>query len=126
MVNANELESPLVRKPFSPISSMVSSKTNITNTLEDNGETLQKMQPVNFPYTTPSKTTSLVDEENRTPKAMCIAAMTPASTVSVPMQTAMTPAPLIIPFGKPVQEISEEIEQSFEEKRLAFVLPETL
>ncbi|MBA0846694.1 hypothetical protein Goshw_005755 [Gossypium schwendimanii] len=126
LVNANEVESPLVRKPFSPISSMVSSKTNITNTLEDDGETLQKMQPVNFPYTTPSKTTFLVDEENRTPKAMCIAAMTPASTVSVPMQTAMTPAPLIIPFGKPVQEISEEIEQSFEEKRLAFVLAETL
>ncbi|TYG60190.1 hypothetical protein ES288_D07G048500v1 [Gossypium darwinii] len=96
LVNTNELESPL------------------------------KMQPVNFPYTTPSKTTFLVDEENRTPKAMCIAAMTPASTVSVPMQTAMTPAPLIIPFGKPVQEISEEIEQSFEEKRLAFVLAETL
>ncbi|KHG27998.1 65-kDa microtubule-associated 3 -like protein [Gossypium arboreum] len=126
VVNANELESPLVRKPFSPISSMVSSKANITNTLEDDGETLQKMQPVNFPYTTPSKTTLLVDEENRTPKAMCIAAMTPASTVSIPMQTAMTPAPLIIPFGKPVQEISEEIEQSFEERRLAFVLAETL
>ncbi|XWS50660.1 hypothetical protein CRYUN_Cryun12cG0105300 [Craigia yunnanensis] len=95
-VNANELESPL--------------KTLPTNDLS---------------YTTPLKTISLVDEENRTPKAMPIPVPSTPSTVSVPMQTAMTPAPPI-PFTiKPVEEIPEEIEQSFEERRLSFLLSET-
>ncbi|XVF09710.1 hypothetical protein REPUB_Repub07fG0118800 [Reevesia pubescens] len=126
-VNANEPESPLVRKPFSPISSTVSSKANMKNMLEDNGETLQKTLPTNdLSYATPLKTTSLVDEENRTPKAMAIPVPSTPSTVSVPMQTAMTPAPAI-PFtsSKPVEEIPEEIELSFEERRLAFVLSKT-
>ncbi|XWS48355.1 hypothetical protein CRYUN_Cryun13aG0068900 [Craigia yunnanensis] len=92
-VNANELESPL--------------KTLPTNDLS---------------YTTPLKTTSLVDEENRTPKAMPIPVPSTPSTVSVPMQTAMTPAPPI-PFNtKPIEQISEEIEQSF---RFAFMLSKT-
>ncbi|XWS37719.1 hypothetical protein CRYUN_Cryun19dG0069100 [Craigia yunnanensis] len=126
-VNANEQESPLVRKPFSFISSTVSSKANMTNMLEDNGETLQKMLPTNdLSYTTPLKTISLVDEENRTPKAMPIPVPSTPSTVSVSMQTTMTPAPPI-PFttNKPVEEIPEEIEQSFEERRLAFLLSKT-
>ncbi|XVE58677.1 hypothetical protein DITRI_Ditri04bG0187900 [Diplodiscus trichospermus] len=125
-VNANELESPLVRKPFSPISSTVSSKANAANMLEDNGETLKKMLPTNdLSYTTPSKTTSLIDEENRTPKTMPIPVPSTPSTVSVMMQMAMTPAPPI-PFNtKPVEEIHEEIEQSFEERRLAFLLSKT-
>ncbi|XVF12377.1 hypothetical protein REPUB_Repub08aG0112200 [Reevesia pubescens] len=123
-VNANEPESPLVRKPFSPISSTVSSKANMTNMLEDNGETLQKTLAINdLSYTTPLKTT-LVDEENRTPKAMPIPVPSTPSTVSVPMQTAMTPVAPTIPFTitKPVEDIPEEIEQSFEERRLAFLL----
>ncbi|XVF50699.1 hypothetical protein PTKIN_Ptkin04bG0123300 [Pterospermum kingtungense] len=124
-VNANEPESPLVRKPFSPISSTVSSKANMTNMIEDNGETLQKPHPINdLSYITPLKTT-VVDEENRTPKAMPIPIPSTPSTVSVPMQTAMTPAPPISLDTKPVTEIPEEIEQSFEEKRLAFMLSNT-
>ncbi|XP_022736876.1 65-kDa microtubule-associated protein 3-like [Durio zibethinus] len=126
-VNANEPESPLVRKPFSPISSTISSKANMTNKLEDNGGTLQKMLPTNdLSYTTPFKTICLVGEENRTPKATPIPVPCTPSTVSVPMQTAMTPAPPI-PFTatKPVEEIPEEIEQSFEERRLAVVLSQT-
>ena len=99
----------------------------MTNMLEDNGETLQKMLPTNdLSYTTPLKTISLVDEENRTPKAMPIPVPSTPSTVSVPMQTTMTPAPPI-PFAttKSVEEIPEEIEQSFEERRLAFLLSKT-
>ncbi|OMO98059.1 Microtubule-associated protein, MAP65/Ase1/PRC1 [Corchorus olitorius] len=131
-VNANELESPLVRKPFSPISSTVSSKANMLNMLEDNGETFQKTLPINdlssYAALTPVKTTSsLVDEENRTPKAMPpIPVPSTPSTVSVPMQTAMTPAATPIPYmAKAVEEIPEETEQSFEERRLAFMLSET-
>ncbi|XWS61043.1 hypothetical protein CRYUN_Cryun07bG0091800 [Craigia yunnanensis] len=126
-VNTNELESPLVRKPFSPISSTVSSKANMTNMLEDNGETLQKILPTtnDLCYATPLKTTSLVDEENRTPKTMRIPVPSTPSTVSVPMQTAITPAPPIHFNTKPTEEIPEEIEQSYEERRLAFLLSKT-
>ncbi|EOY22966.1 Microtubule associated protein family protein isoform 4 [Theobroma cacao] len=125
-VNANELESPLVRKPFSPISSTVSSKANMTNMLEDNGDTLQKTIPTkDLSYTTPLKTTSLVDEENTTPKAMPIPVPSTPSTASIPMQTAMTPAPPIPFITKPAEEMPEEIEQSFEERRLAFLLSKT-
>ncbi|GMJ13542.1 PLEIADE, MICROTUBULE-ASSOCIATED PROTEIN 65-3 [Hibiscus trionum] len=129
VVNANEPESPLfVRKPFSPITSAASMKTNTTNMLEVevNGDTSHKMLHPNndLSYTTPLKTISLVDEENRTPKVMSMPFCTP-STVSVPMQTAMTPAatPVPIPFAisKPV----EENEQSFEERRLAVMLSKT-
>ncbi|KAE8729922.1 65-kDa microtubule-associated protein 3 [Hibiscus syriacus] len=74
-VNASEPESPLlVRKPFSPITSAVSLKSNTTNMLEveDNDEKSHKMLCPNndLSYTTPLKTISLVDEENRTPKVM--------------------------------------------------------
>ncbi|KAE8675594.1 65-kDa microtubule-associated protein 3 [Hibiscus syriacus] len=133
VINANGLESPLVREPFSPISSTVSSKANITNMVEDEGETVQKKLPVkDLLCNTPSKIVSLVDNENRTPKAMSMTAITPVSTVPVPMQMAMTPAALI-PFSntttttatKAVQEIHQEIEQSFEERRFAFVISET-
>ncbi|KAE8682346.1 65-kDa microtubule-associated protein 3 [Hibiscus syriacus] len=123
-VNAIEPESPLLsRKPFSPITSAVSLKSNTTNMLEveDNGEKSHKMLHPNndLSYTSPLKTISLVDEENRTPKVMPFPC-TPL-TVSVPMQTAMTPAPIPFAITKPV----EETEQSFEERRLAFLLSKT-
>ncbi|MFQ6631234.1 hypothetical protein Gotur_010000 [Gossypium turneri] len=126
-VNGKEPESPLlVRKPFSPISSAVSSKANMTNMLEveDNGDTSHKMlHPSNdlSHTTTPLKTIPLVDEENRTPKAMPIIPSTP-STLSVPMQTAMTPAPTLAPIPFAITKPVEEIEQSFEERRLASLL----
>ncbi|XP_031274536.1 65-kDa microtubule-associated protein 3 [Pistacia vera] len=134
--NACEPESPLIRKPFSPISSTTSSKSNMANLLDDfstnNSETtLHKTIPPNdLSCTTPLKTTTVVDEENRTPKAMPIPLLPPTpSTVSVPMQTAMTPAPAPtapIPFSaNPVHEIPEEIEYSFEERRAGFVLPKS-
>ncbi|KAE8678313.1 65-kDa microtubule-associated protein 3 [Hibiscus syriacus] len=126
VVNANEPESLLlVRKPFSPITSAVL-KTNMTNILEveDNGDTLHRMLHPNsdLSYTTPLKTISLVDEENGTPKVMMPLPMPcTSSTVSVPMQTAITPAPMRSAITKPF----EEIEQTFEERRLVFLISKT-
>lgn len=131
---AREVESPLMRKPFSPISSTASSRTNITNFSEDLNATTHSEQPVqkalpsSMPFSTPLKTTaiSVADEENKTPRAMPIPVPSTPSTVSVPMQTAMTPAPPPIPFAaNVVEQIPEEIEYSFEELRAGFVLPKT-
>ncbi|KAA8533822.1 hypothetical protein F0562_031339 [Nyssa sinensis] len=128
-VNAREVDS--MRKPFSPISSTESSKSNTTNLLEDlnrkHSETLQKTLPNNnTPFTTPSKIVSAEEEENRTPKAMSIPVPSTPSTISVPMQTVMTPALHMVPYSaNPLEEIHEEIEYSFEERRAGFVLPRT-
>ncbi|PON59969.1 Microtubule-associated protein, MAP65/Ase1/PRC [Trema orientale] len=130
---AREVESPMKRRPFSPISSTASSKTNITNLSEDHlniahTDTVQKTLPANnMPFTTPSKiTTSVADEENKTPRAMPIPVPSTPLTVSVPMQTVMTPGPPLIPYvSNIVEEISEETEYSFEERRAGFVLPKS-
>nr|XP_043639406.1 65-kDa microtubule-associated protein 3 [Erigeron canadensis] len=115
---------PSHRTPFSPISSTESSKSNIT-LLEDlnrKHEMVQKtFQKTNTqPFTTPAKTTvsSMEDNENRTPKTNMIPTIpcTP-STVSVPMQTIMTP------FLDKKSFPEEIIEYSFEERRAGFVLP---
>ncbi|CAK9184954.1 unnamed protein product, partial [Ilex paraguariensis] len=129
-VNAREAESAMMRKPFSPISSTDSSKSNATTILEDlnrKHEMLQKtLTNITTPLTTPSKVTSAADEENRTPKTMAIPLPSTPSTVSVAMQTAMTPAaPPVLYGAHPVEEIDEEIEYSFEERRAGFVLPKT-
>ncbi|KAM5557146.1 65-kDa microtubule-associated protein 3 [Rosa sericea] len=102
-----EPESPLMRKPFAPISLPA-----------DNGT-----------FATPMKSTNVPEEDNtKTPKVMTFVPTTP-QTVSVPMQTAVTPAPpppQPIPYAtKVVEEVTpEEIEYSFEEIRAGFVLPE--
>ncbi|KAF7813304.1 65-kDa microtubule-associated protein 3-like [Senna tora] len=109
-----EIESPLMRQPFSPISSTVSSRANMGNNAGYEGNTqsekLQKTTALeNVPFTTPSKTATTT-EENRTPKA-------------IPMNMAMTPAPpppLSVPFGCDL--VVQEIEYSFEERRAGFVL----
>lgn len=133
---AYEPESPMVRKPFSPISSTASSKSNIANLLDDlnntttySSDAIQKtLPPSDVSFTTPLKTTTtILDDENRTPKTMPIPVPPTPSTISVPMQTAMTPAPapVLIPFStkQQVEETAEEIEYSFEERRAGFVLP---
>lgn len=128
-----EVDSPMMRVPFSPISSTASSKNNMTNLSDDlnmtHSETLQKTHATNnLQFTTPSKTISVANEENKTPHGLAILPVpsTP-STVSVPMQTAITPAPPPpVSFGtKVVEDIPEEIEYSFEEMRAGFVLPKT-
>ncbi|KAK2971749.1 hypothetical protein RJ640_022888, partial [Escallonia rubra] len=127
---AHEVESPMVRKPFSPIASTESSKANTMNLVEDHrkhNEISQKTLPSsNTPFSTPSKTISVLDEENRTPKTMTLPIPSTPSTVSVPMQTAMTPAlPLPVPCITIQETPAEEIEYSFEERRAGFVLPRT-
>ncbi|KAI3731268.1 hypothetical protein L1987_62456 [Smallanthus sonchifolius] len=125
---------PIFRTPFSPISSTESSKSNIT-LLEDLNRKHEMQQKTfqnsnnNTPFTTPSKTLiSATDDENKTPKTNMIP-MVPCtpSTVSVPMQTAMTPAPPLMGVNQIKQmTIPEEvIEYSFEERRAGFVLPRT-
>ncbi|KAI3918197.1 hypothetical protein MKX01_041517 [Papaver californicum] len=93
--NAYKIESPMIRKPFSPVSSAVSAMANTANLL----------QPV---YTTPLKVNRVVDEENMAPRVV-------PKTPCTPMQTAMTPAPAL-----PVT-VKREIEYSFEERRAGFV-----
>ncbi|KAL7146470.1 hypothetical protein ABFS83_06G043000 [Erythranthe nasuta] len=137
MQNVRETESHMQRKPFSPISSTDSSKSNITNILEDlnkKHDILQKALATNTstPYSTPSKMVSTVgaEVENRTPRAMSIMSVpsTP-STVSIPMQMAITPAVpkhMAVVAAAPsaaVKTVDGEIEYSFEERRAGFVLP---
>ncbi|XP_060203445.1 65-kDa microtubule-associated protein 3 [Lycium barbarum] len=127
-----EIEKTMTRKPFSPISSTDSSKSNAANILEDlnrkHTEMANKMLPSshNIPFSTPVKTVYTTEEENRTPIAKPpIPVPSTPLTVSAPMQTAMTPAQYaVVPYNsKLVEKIPEEIEYSFEERRLGFVLP---
>ncbi|KAM7274086.1 hypothetical protein ACFE04_028750 [Oxalis oulophora] len=135
-------ESPRTRIPFSPISSAVSTKSNMTNVFDvpkpRNGEAMmiQKTEPFSTPlkqqhittneaFTTPLKQQqhTAVDKENQTPPKAIFGIPVPStpSTVSVPMHTAMTP-------GHPAnltKQVEEEIEYSFEERRAGFVLPRT-
>ncbi|KAI3817929.1 hypothetical protein L1987_11729 [Smallanthus sonchifolius] len=123
---------PIFRTPFSPISSTESSKANIT-LLEDLNRKHEMLQKTfqnsnnNTPFTTPSKTLiSATDDENKTPKINMIPTV-PCTTVSVPMQTAMTPAPPLMGVNQ-IKEMmipEEVIEYSFEERRAGFVLPIT-
>ncbi|XP_050387846.1 65-kDa microtubule-associated protein 3 [Argentina anserina] len=102
-----EPESPMMRKPFAPIS----------------------LPAENGTFATPMKSTNVPEEDyTKTPKVMSFVPTTP-QTVSVPMQTAVTPAPPShqpIPYAANVaEEVSpEEIEYSFEEIRAGFKLPE--
>ncbi|KAF6164825.1 hypothetical protein GIB67_030697 [Kingdonia uniflora] len=125
-------DSPLTRKPFSPVSSAVSSKANNTaNLLEDLNKpvnpNLQKtIQVYDTPLTIHSKASAYLEEENWTPKTFPIPVPVTPSTISVPMQTAVTPAfPLAysLQFGANSAEgTPEEIEYSIEERRTGFVL----
>ncbi|KAF2580303.1 hypothetical protein F2Q70_00008118 [Brassica cretica] len=123
-----QLQSPLVRKPFSPLpTTVVASKANIA--------TPQQLLPtpksnaVNeiSAFATPVKNNNSVrnlEEEKlmmmQTPKnvaAMIPIPSTPA-TISVPMQTAATP----FNNARLLPEKVEVVEYSFEERRLAFML----
>lgn len=130
--NARETESPMTRKPFSPISSTDSSKSNATNILSDLNRKHNEMMMLpktltsnnNTPFSTPSKALSFVEVENRMPQAM---ASTP-SAVSIPMQMAVTPLPMqktttSAALQTAIVPVDEEMEYSFEERRAGFVLP---
>ncbi|KAK4436355.1 microtubule-associated protein 3 [Sesamum alatum] len=131
LVNARQRELSVVRKPFSPISFTNSSKTNATNTLEDrnkrHNKTLHKTPTTNNkPFTTPPKTISIAEQENRTPQTTGISVPSTPSTASLPVQTPTTPSPVqttTTPVLSTKQTVHEEIEYSFEERRAGFVLP---
>ncbi|CAL0299929.1 unnamed protein product [Lupinus luteus] len=121
--SAREIET-LPRQPFSPISSNASSKVNIANAKDELKMQSEKLQRTislnNTPFSTPSKTIPTVDEENRTPKTMPMPIPATPLTVSVPMNMAVTPAaPSSVSFRG---DLVQEIEYSFEERRLAYVL----
>ncbi|KAJ0113701.1 hypothetical protein Patl1_00276 [Pistacia atlantica] len=124
---AREAESQLVRKPLSPISLAISSKANIANFLEDQkrtqNETLQKpLAGSNTAVVTPSKSTFVGNEENKTPRTIPIPVPKTPSTVTIPMLMAMTPATPSVSFGaKAVKKIVENVEYSFEEVRAGFL-----
>ncbi|XVF73391.1 hypothetical protein PTKIN_Ptkin12aG0198200 [Pterospermum kingtungense] len=120
-----EIESLAVRKPLSPVSFAVNSNAyNIANFNEDQKKVVQMGQRLNPGCKTPTKATSIGDEENRTPKkAMPIPTPTTPSTVSAPMLMALTPATPAILGGYKVDRIVEhvqDIEISFEELRAGF------
>ncbi|XP_043702226.1 65-kDa microtubule-associated protein 3-like [Telopea speciosissima] len=119
--NAGDVES-MLRKPFSPVS-----EVNTTNLMEDMNKAQKIFPSNNTAMTTPSKLASLPDEEeNMTPKARPVPVPATPSTVSVPMQTAITPVPSSVLFGaNTMGEKPEEIEYSFEERRAGFILPQT-
>ncbi|XP_051142490.1 65-kDa microtubule-associated protein 3-like [Andrographis paniculata] len=122
--SSREIDPPFTRKPFSPISSVDSSKSNAANILEDinkkQNDMLQKTL-LTQPFSTPSKPSTFptLDPENRTPQAMAaIPIPSTPSTVSHPMQMVLTPAKPPAP-GIPIH---DEIEYSFEERRAGFVV----
>ncbi|CAH2070336.1 unnamed protein product, partial [Thlaspi arvense] len=120
-----QLQSPLVRKPFSPISTtVVASKANIATTIQQ--------QLLATPVKNNNGVTNLEEEKMmmmmmQTPKnvsAMIPIPSTPA-TVSVPMQTAPTPLNNNNNNARLIPEKPEVVEYSFEERRLAFMLQQS-
>lgn len=93
----------------------------------------QIMPPPSSVSSTPVRPdTNFTDTENRTPNPKMFGALNPKTpmTVAAPMQLAMTPAvanqvtaaPVSLVYEKPEPTLPEEIEYSFEERRLAFYL----
>ncbi|KAG0504011.1 hypothetical protein HPP92_004083 [Vanilla planifolia] len=67
---------------------------------------------------------NILDEENQSPAATLISALKTPGTVSTPMQMAATPASFFVAHDSPaaIPRAAEELEYSFEERRLAFYL----
>ncbi|XP_042051942.1 65-kDa microtubule-associated protein 3-like isoform X2 [Salvia splendens] len=121
--NAREAGRQLVRKPFSPLSSANPSKTTAANVMEDlnrkHDELWQKLLTINR---TPPNIKLRAEQENRTPqKTPTTAPLTPKA-ISIPMQTAVTPASI---KTTSIARVEEELEYSFEERRAHFVLPKS-
>ncbi|KAH9622004.1 hypothetical protein KSS87_020062 [Heliosperma pusillum] len=134
--NGRESEPASVRRPFSPVSSTASLRANedfnddqnilqndsIQKSYSENHTPQKTVTKGNTVLTTPSKVIYAVDEENRTPNVKSIPVPMTPSTVSAPMVTSMTPALVSVYGGSPVEERSDEIEYSFEERRAGFVV----
>ncbi|CAH8383589.1 unnamed protein product [Eruca vesicaria subsp. sativa] len=129
-----QLQSPLVRKPFSPLpTTVVASKANIAtpqqllpNPMKSN--TVKEISSFATPVKNNNSIRNLEEEKMmammmQTPKnvaAMIPIPSTPA-TISVPMQTAATPLNNTN-NARLLPEKVEVVEYSFEERRLAFML----
>ncbi|XP_047340300.1 65-kDa microtubule-associated protein 9-like [Impatiens glandulifera] len=101
------------RKPLSPLSS---SKTNIQE--EIRGEKTEKRVNERIQKSSPTKIGGLIDHDyvNRTPGRLISSIPTTPSTISVAMQSAMTPfTPSVV--------VDEDSEYSFEENRACFARP---
>ncbi|KAG9157346.1 hypothetical protein Leryth_004987 [Lithospermum erythrorhizon] len=88
--SAREVETPFMRKPFSPISSTDSARSYATNILQDlnrQQDMLQKTLPSsNIKFATPSKSMSTtVQEENKTSQLMASPMPCTPSTIPVPL-----------------------------------------
>lgn len=120
---ALEMESPLTRKPLSPVYSEVSSMANIANYFE--GQKRQQETDIQAghlfsekPIMTPSRLKNAGDdEENRTPKTMPIPVPPTPSTISVHTLTAKTPATPFTSGDYKVEKADQRLEYSFEEVR---------
>ncbi|XP_047322279.1 65-kDa microtubule-associated protein 3-like [Impatiens glandulifera] len=130
----NNNNSPMKRKPFSPISSTESSKSNMANLLEElnnRKQTTDMLSQITTPYKINSSEEENYNNRNTPIKMMAIPVPSTPLTVSVPMQTSKTPAHVPVapihfnlkPTPPPVEE--NVVEYSFEERRFGFVLPST-
>ncbi|PRQ57651.1 putative microtubule-associated protein, MAP65/Ase1/PRC1 [Rosa chinensis] len=143
---AREMESPLIRKPLSPVSSKVSSKANTLNFLEDQKRQQKKniesvhlfkevpiMSPSieavplfsEVPIMTPSKPIIVNDEENSTPKTMPIQVPPTPSTILVHTLTATPATPFTSGAHNKFEKSGRQVEYSFEEVRAGFNRPKS-
>ncbi|KAL6130753.1 hypothetical protein ACLB2K_069132 [Fragaria x ananassa] len=140
-----EMESPLIRKPLSPVSSKVSTKANILNFLEDQKRQQKNIEPVHLfkevpimspsieavplfsevPIMTPSKPIIVNDEENTTPKTMRIQVPPTPSTMSVYTLTATPATPFTYGAHNKVEKSNRQVEYKFEEARAGFNCPKS-
>ncbi|KAG9147693.1 hypothetical protein Leryth_014858 [Lithospermum erythrorhizon] len=105
----------VTRQPLSPLSSSnANSSANIQDLNRSNVEFNEAPAVSKTPLATPTKKVSIY-EVNATPKTMPIPVPNTPSTVSIAMQTAMTPA------TPGINRHLENMEYSFEEKRAGFI-----
>ncbi|XP_027188693.1 65-kDa microtubule-associated protein 9-like [Cicer arietinum] len=120
------IQSPLTRKPLSPVNSKVLYKANITNFQEPRKiqnvvkKPMHQKDEMLTGTPPPSKPFIVGDEENRTPKNMGLPV--PTTPLTFPMLTAATPDNLI---SKASAKTAQSSEYSVEELRADFVLPKT-
>ena len=116
------IQSPLTRKPLSPVSSTVLSKANIKNSQKlkniQNAATKPILPESEILIRTPPSKPIAGDEENWTPNNM--GPSVPSTPLTVPMLTVATPD-----TSKAAAKIAQSSEYSFEELRAGFVAPKT-
>ncbi|XP_058739859.1 65-kDa microtubule-associated protein 4-like [Vicia villosa] len=116
------IQSPLTRKPLSPVSSTVLSKANIKNPQEPRKMQNVATKPIlqnseQLIGTPPSKPFIAGDEDNVSPKSMGLSV--PSTPLTVPMLNISTPETLI---SKAAAKIAQPFEYSFEELRAGFFI----